>query len=257
MSTDSQTSDSHSQTQGGGSDFARLSGVFSDPDVPERLRRASPGIFRAAQRYWHAALSATALSSRMKELVLVALHGTATSLHSEGIRRHLARALAAGATEQDVLDVLMTIVGISNHALYSAVPLLVRELEAAGEAEGPPPMSAEVQAIKDDFIRACGFWNDQRDVIARMMPDYFAALSQVSTAPWLNGSLSEKERELICIAIDCTVTHMYEPGLIIHIRHALQKGATREEILAVFHLAALTGLEGYVLGAQTLFGKSD
>jgi alkylhydroperoxidase/carboxymuconolactone decarboxylase family protein YurZ len=257
MSIDTPNSQGRSQPKSDSSDLSLLSGVFSDPDVPERLRRASPGFYEAAQRYWHAALSATALSSRMKELVLVALHATATSLHSEGIRRHVTRALAAGATEQDVLDVLMTIVGISNHALYSAVPLLVRELEAAGEAEGPPPMSTEVQATKDDFIRARGFWNEQRDVIARMMPDYFAALSQVSTAPWLNGSLSEKERELICIAIDCTVTHMYEPGLVIHIRHALQKGATREEILAVFHLAALTGLEGYVLGAQTLFGKSD
>lgn len=92
-------------------------------------------------------------------------------------------------------------------------------------------------------------------MIARMMPDYFAALSQISTESWKNGTLTDKERELICIAVDCSVTHMFEPGLVIHIRHALQKAATRDEILEVFHLAALTGLEGYILGAESLFAR--
>ena len=47
---------------------------------------------------------------------------------------------------------------------------------------------------------------------------------------------------------------MYEPGLVIHIRHALKHGAIRAEILEVFHLAALTGLEGYIRGAEAMFG---
>ncbi|HEX3678628.1 MAG TPA: carboxymuconolactone decarboxylase family protein, partial [Galbitalea sp.] len=70
---------------------------------------------------------------------------------------------------------------------------------------------------------------------------------------WKNGPLSAKEREFICIAIDCTVTHSYEPGLRRHIRNALSHGATREEILQIFQLAALLGLEGYILGARALF----
>ena len=70
--------------------------------------------------------------------------------------------------------------------------------------------------------------------------------------PWTNWALSGKKRELICIAIDCTVTHMFEPGLVIHIRHALAKGARRDKILEVFHLASLTGLEGYVAGVRAL-----
>jgi alkylhydroperoxidase/carboxymuconolactone decarboxylase family protein YurZ len=50
---------------------------------------------------------------------------------------------------------------------------------------------------------------------------------------------------------------MFEPGLAIHIRQALQKGATRKEILEVFQLAALTGLEGYILGAEALFSEGS
>ena len=86
-----------------------------------------------------------------------------------------------------------------------------------------------------------------------MMPEYFAGLAQLTMKPWKNGALTGKERELICIAIDCTVTHMFEPGLAIHIRQALQKGASRQEILEVFQLAAVTGLEGYILGAEALY----
>lgn len=230
-----------------------LASVFTDPDLAETLQRAAPTTYGAAAVFWRSA-HATALSPRMRELVLVALHATVTALHSDGVRRHVRRALAAGATEQDVLDVLITIVGAANHALYFAVPVLMRELKAAGPPDSElPPTTPEAQAIKDEFVRTRGFWNEQRDVIVRMMPEYFAALSQVSTDSWKNGTLTDKERELVCIAIDCTVTHMFEPGLAIHIRHALQKGATRDEILAVFHLASLTGLEGYILGAKAIY----
>jgi len=234
--------------------FADLAAAFSNADAARRLEQAAPGTYAAAARFWRSAHTAPALSQRMRELVLVALHGTVTSLHGEGVRRHVRRALAAGATEQDILDVLITIVGAANHALYFALPVLIRELDRAGHADAAlPPVTPEAQAIKEEFIRARGFWNEQRDSIIRLMPEYFAALSRLSTEPWKNGTLTEKERELVCIAIDCTVTHMFEPGLAIHIRHALQKGASRAEILEVFQLASVIGLEGYMLAAETLY----
>lgn len=233
-------------------DPADIAQVFSRPEVAQCLKQLAPGLFGAASGFWRSALSAPVLSPRMKELVLLALHATATAVDSEGIRRHITRALAAGASEHDIFDVLVTITGIPNHALYWAVPVLVREL---GLAEGDlPALTPEVQAIKDEMVRARGFWNPQRDIVARLMPSYFAALSQVATQPWKNGALTEKERELVCIAIDVSVTHMYEPGLVIHLRQAMQKGATRQEILEVFHLAAMTGLEGFILGAEALYG---
>jgi alkylhydroperoxidase/carboxymuconolactone decarboxylase family protein YurZ len=237
--------------------FADLGAVLSS-GVANAVQQASPLTYEAAATFWRSAYTASALSPRMKELVLLALHATVTTLHSEGVKRHVGRALAAGATEQDVLDVLITIVGAANHALYFAVPVLMRELEASRHIEGDlPPVTAAAQTIKDEFIRSRGFWNEQRDVIVRLMPEYFAALSQLTTKPWKNGVLSDKERELICIAIDCTVTHMFEPGLAIHIRHALQKGASRNEILEVFHLASITGLEGYILGAKALYSRES
>lgn len=68
------------------------------------------------------------------------------------------------------------------------------------------------------------------------MPDYFAALSQLSAASWKGGTLTRKERELIAIAIDCVVTHMFEPGLAMHIRCALQHGAPETKYWTSFSL---------------------
>lgn len=235
-----------------------LATVFTDRSVADQAKRASPVPYDAAATFWRAGYSGSGLSPRMKELVLVAFHGTVTSLNSEGLERHIRRALGAGATHEDVLDVLITIVGVANHALYFAVPVLMRELRATGHPEAePPPVTAEAQAVKDEFVRVRGFWNEQRDIIVRMMPEYFAGLAQLTMKPWKDGALSDKERELICVAIDCTVTHMFEPGLAIHIRQALQKGASRQEILEVFQLAAITGLEGFVLGAETLYSRNS
>jgi alkylhydroperoxidase/carboxymuconolactone decarboxylase family protein YurZ len=231
-----------------------LAAVFSTPRVAEQLERAVPSTYAAAARFWRSGNTIPSLSPRMRELVLVALHGTVTALHGDGVRRHISRALAAGATDRDLFDVLLTITGAANHALYFAVPVLMRELQALNHSDATLPcVTAEAQAIKDEFLRVRGFWNEQRDVIVQAMPEYFAALSQLSTETWKNGALADKERELVCIAIDCTVTHMYEPGLAMHIRHALQKGASRDEILEVFHLASLIGLEGFILGAEAMY----
>jgi alkylhydroperoxidase/carboxymuconolactone decarboxylase family protein YurZ len=240
-----------------GNSLTDLDAVFSDKDIPAVLRRTAPTLHQAASSFWSMALGTGALSPRMKELVLVALHGTVTAVDTEAVQRHIQRALDAGATELDVMDVMLTIAGVANHALYFSVPVLIRELKAMGHREAePPPLSPEGQAIKDAFVRERGFWNEQRDILARMMPDYFVELSTLSTQSWKHGSLTRKERELICVAIDCTVTHTFEPGLAIHIRNALREGATPQEILDVFKLASATGLEGYVLSAEALFGKA-
>lgn len=244
-----------SETQPAGShEPADLASLFSHPAVAARLQQASPTSFRAAARFWETARSPGALEPRMKELILLALHGTITALNSGQIERHVKRAIAAGATEVEVLDVMTTLVGVANHALYFALPVLMKELENAQHPEAElPPINEQTQALKDDFIRKRGFWNEQRDIVARAMPEYFAALSEISTEAWVNGRLTLKERELICIAIDCSVTHMFEPGLAIHIRNALKQGASRDEILEVFALASATGLEGYIAAAETLF----
>lgn len=235
-------------------DHSRFNDVVGSPAQAQKIRETAPASFEAAAGFWRAVFETKHLPARMKELILLALHASSPSLNETAIARHVDRARAAGASDEEVLDVLLSIVGVANHALYFAVPILLDEYRAAGMTADAllPPLSAEAQAIRDDFLKTRGFWNEQRDDLARLMPGYFGALSRMSMEPWKSGVLQPKEREFLYIAIDCSIAHMHEQGIRIHIRNAIRHGATREEILEVFQLSSLMGTESYVLGCRAL-----
>ncbi|MFN8682386.1 carboxymuconolactone decarboxylase family protein [Paracoccus sp. P2] len=229
----------------------RLESHFT-PDVVSEIK--DKALFAAVDAFWASVYAGPHLSLRMKELVMVALHGSSSSLNKPALTRHIQRALAAGASESDVMDVLTTIIPLANHPLYIGIPVLQDELRKAGRAAEAeiPPMGAEAQAIKDDFVSRRGYWTAMRDTIGALMPTYFKGFITACMEPWESGSLTPAERELMYIAIDTSITHTYEPGMRMHIQNALRYGATPEQIMEVFQLAALLGTEGYVLGLQAL-----
>jgi alkylhydroperoxidase/carboxymuconolactone decarboxylase family protein YurZ len=64
--------------------------------------------------------------------------------------------------------------------------------------------------------------------------------------------LPPKVKELLYIAIDSSATHMYEPGLRVHIRNALRYGATRDEIMEVYQLTSVLGVHTITMGVPAL-----
>ena len=106
--------------------------------------------------------------------------------------------------------------------------------------------------IKQDFINARGYWSRGWDPLLEIAPDYFEAYAKLSSVPWKNGTLSPKVKELIYIAIDSSTTHMYEPGLRVHIRNALRYGATRDEIMEVYQLTSVLGVHTITMGVPIL-----
>lgn len=236
--------------------LASFDAVFSSEHVATGMREIAPAFHEAASEFWRVPLADGHLSARMKELVLFAMHVSGTALNVDAVRRQVKRVLLAGGTREEIADVVTTIASLANHSVYASVPILAEEWAASGGEPLPAgDLSPEMEAVKRRFIDVRGFWNNERDPLMRQMPDYFAALTGIATISWQQGPLSRKEREFICIGIDCTVTHTYPPGLRIHIRNAIREGATREEILEIFQLAALIGLESYVMAGEALFAN--
>ena len=64
--------------------------------------------------------------------------------------------------------------------------------------------------------------------------------------------LEPKVKELIYTAFDVSATHLYEPGLRVHIRNALALGASREEIMEVIELASVIGMHSCAVGVPIL-----
>lgn len=109
------------------------------------------------------------------------------------------------------------------------------------------------EELKERFIKDRGYWSDRAwDPILRLDPDFFEAYLNFSSVPWRKGVLPPKIKELIYIAIDASTTHLYLPGLRIHIANALRYGATKEEIMEVFELVSVLGIHTCAMGVPAL-----
>jgi alkylhydroperoxidase/carboxymuconolactone decarboxylase family protein YurZ len=69
------------------------------------------------------------LEQKYKEMIFIAINAATTHLHGPGVRRHIQNALRAGATKEEILEViqLTTIMGI--HSMTLAAPILQEEVE--------------------------------------------------------------------------------------------------------------------------------
>ncbi|MEW6630629.1 MAG: carboxymuconolactone decarboxylase family protein [Pseudomonadota bacterium] len=69
------------------------------------------------------------LEQKYKELIFIAINVATTHLWPSGVRRHIQNALRAGATREEILEVmqLTSIMGI--HSMALGVPILQEEAE--------------------------------------------------------------------------------------------------------------------------------
>jgi len=79
---------------------------------------------------------AGALDAKTIELIGIALDVSCTNMYAPGVRRHIRRALEAGATRQEITAVLQlaTLQGV--HSMCLGGPILLEELEAREGREG-------------------------------------------------------------------------------------------------------------------------
>jgi alkylhydroperoxidase/carboxymuconolactone decarboxylase family protein YurZ len=191
------------------------------------------------------------LDPKIKEFVYIAVDAAATHLYEPGIRQHIKLALGYGATAAEIMEVLELTATLGIHACNIGVPILVEELEAAGQ-----PISQELSehqlALKDDFEQKRGYWHQFWHEILLLDPDFFESYIHFSSVPWVSGVLEPKVKELIYTAFDVSATHLYTSGLRLHIKNAIGYGATREEILEVIELASVIGIHSCTVGVPIL-----
>jgi alkylhydroperoxidase/carboxymuconolactone decarboxylase family protein YurZ len=102
---------------------------------------------------------------------------------------------------------------------------------------------------------ASGNWNPDWEPFAKLDPAWTEKAIGLAIAPAAAGALDKKTIELIGIALDASVTHLYAPGVRRHIQRALQAGATREEITAVLQLCCMQGLHSMCVAAPILLDE--
>ncbi|WP_127131211.1 carboxymuconolactone decarboxylase family protein [Georgenia sp. SYP-B2076] len=192
-----------------------------------------------------------ALGKKEQHLVHMAVAVNATHMYAPGARRHMRAALDAGASPEEVLEVLQLVGTLGIHAMLVGAPILENVLAELAQDDGAD-LSPRQEELKAEFTANRGFWNADFDGLLRLTPDLFEAYVEYSAQPWRAGSLEPKMKELIYISFDVAATHLHEPGIEQHIRNALRHGASKEEIVAVMEIASLLGTHAVLEGAALL-----
>lgn len=180
-----------------------------------------------------------ALDRKTVELICVAINAACTNLNEDGTRRHIRKALEAGATRDELVTVLKMASLLSIHTCSLGAPILLEEAKAAGATANEK--SAETPAC--DRMRAAGQWNLAWDPFYQIDPAWTEAFIACGAPVYSGGVLDRKLAELLSIALDASYTHMYAPGTRRHIKAALELGATIEEIMDVFKLCVAQGVQ--------------
>jgi alkylhydroperoxidase/carboxymuconolactone decarboxylase family protein YurZ len=101
-------------------------------------------------------------------------------------------------------------------------------------------------------MRAIGQWNTAWDPFLELDPVWTDQFFAAAIGVYQSGVLSPKDVELLSIAFDASITHMYAPGTRRHIRGALKAGASMEEIMEVLKLCVAQGVQACNLGVPIL-----
>jgi alkylhydroperoxidase/carboxymuconolactone decarboxylase family protein YurZ len=184
------------------------------------------------------------------ELISLALNCACTNLDEAGTRRHIRAALDAGATRDEVLFVLKCGAVLATHSCSLGAPMLIEEMKAAGVKTGG---GAKPATPACDEMLKLGQWNTAWDPFYDLSPQWTEDLFAFAVPSIYKSPIATPRfLELISIAFDASITHMYAPGTRRHIKGALKAGATPEEVMAVLHICVSMGIQACVKGVPIL-----
>ena len=183
------------------------------------------------------------------ELISIAVNAACTNLSEGGIRRHIRGALEAGASREEIMMIVKIASLLSIHTASLGAPILLEEAKAAGMM--PSPKEPATTPVCDK-MKAAGQWNTAWDGFFELDPAWTEAIIAASLPVYTSGTFTPKLAELLSIAVDASITHMYAPGTRRHIQSALKLGATAEEIMEVLKICVAAGMQASNLGVPIL-----
>ena len=119
------------------------------------------------------------LLPKMQELVLLAVDASCTHLFVPGIKLHTAQALKAGATKEEIVEVLQLVSVLGIHATTIGVSTLVDVLEEEGKLKPDQDifngknLGKYREELKENFQKARGYWSIVWDHILALGESFF------------------------------------------------------------------------------------
>ena len=100
----------------------------------DSLLALNPAFFEAYLRFSSIPWQSGPLEPKVKEFIYIAIDASTTHLYEPGLRIHYRNALKYGATKEELMEVLQLTSVLGMHTCTMGVPVLVEELERAGQS---------------------------------------------------------------------------------------------------------------------------
>jgi len=179
-----------------------------------------------------------------RALVQVGLCASVACLDEEGTRAAMRAALSAGASVEQIQEILSLISALGVHSLMLASADLLELGEAAGSEF---PLDEERKELWNKFVGDDPYWAEFEaafpgflESMLRLSIDQFKAFHMYCAIPWKSGTVSARTKELVAIASDATPAHTFFPGLRLHLHNAIKLGVGRGAIEQALDMAANT-----------------
>ena len=101
-------------------------------DCCEALARIAPAFLEAYYQFSAQAWTSSVLEPKVKEFIALSVSASTTHLHEAGMRMHIRRAIACGATPREIMEVLQLTSVLGIHTCSIGVPIFTEELARAG-----------------------------------------------------------------------------------------------------------------------------
>ena len=232
--------------------FEKDRGKWKWNDTWETILALNPDVLAAYSKMSSVPHKNGYLSPQVKEMLYVAIDGAITELYQPGLLSHLQHGLDIGVTPEQFLEVL-AITSTTGAATYTmGIPILTEELRCAGTDIGQQPLTEHQKSLKQRYQEEYGYWNDVLENTLKLDETMMESFMDYVQAALSRHALEPKIREFIYIAANAAPTSLNVEATRVHIRRALEAGATKEELVEVLESIACLGIHTVTVGVPAL-----
>lgn len=177
-------------------------------------------------------------------LIRIGLACALPSLNKDASHHAIAEALTAGASAQQIQEIVSLMAGLGVHSLMLTANLITQEAGLV-DADGAIAFTAEEQEKWDSRIAGDPFWDRMEEELPgflrsmlKLSPAQFDAFFDFCAVPWKTRTVSARTKELLAMASDAMPSHRFMPGFRLHLANAIKLGAGRRAIEECLDLAA-------------------
>ena len=189
------------------------------------------------------------LDAMAQALIELAVAVSVTSLDRAAMAASVAKALDAGASADQVQEIIALVSGLGVHSLMVSARVVLDAAEQRGLIDASAPLDPERAKLWEQHVGDDPFWigfSEELpgflDAMLRLSPDLFAGFFAYCAIPWASGTVRAKIKELASMACDASPTHRFVPGFRLHLKNAIQLHVGRTAILQALDIAAAAPL---------------